>query len=275
MTRAVADRPRPFAEAYLCCPELFPGRASGEAWGDYSVALSIAGGPYRLVGLDADQASALGERFGPLVLRGDAAEGQGMEIRMFRAMPGEFLPVDFTGSDYRFDVDYGPSAVRLAGKGFMARLDWLPRLSVGIWVAESADLVDEGRLENCLRLVVGYRMLELGGALLHSAGVVVDGRAWVFPGQSGSGKSTLARTALDAGLAVLSDDMNALLPQTGGGLMAQKLPFAGDLGPTETDADQYPVAGCCRLTKGAANAVAPLRRSEALALLLASAPLYL
>ena len=65
-------------------------------------------------------------------------------------------------------------------------------------------------IENYLRLVTAYAALSMGGVLFHSAGVVVDGRAYLFVGRSGAGKSTLARLALATGTDILSDDNNLL-----------------------------------------------------------------
>jgi hypothetical protein len=48
-----------------------------------------------------------------------------------------------------------------------------------------------------------------GVVLLHSACVVMDGRAWLMAGESGSGKSTLALHALQLGAAYFSDELTA------------------------------------------------------------------
>lgn len=65
--------------------------------------------------------------------------------------------------------------------------------------------------------------------------------------------------------------MNPLVPSERG-WMAQKLPFAGDPGPTETLADQHPLCALCQLHKGEATRVAPLGKSQAMALLVAASP---
>jgi hypothetical protein len=261
----------PFAAEFLRQPRLFPEGAAGEPWGKERICLTLVGGLYRFSGVDLSQKQAITAHFGLLSNAQDDQFYRGLDIRVLRAAPDCFRPVDFTGSDYRFDVDHGPAGVRIAGQGFMARLDWTPALSLAIWVAHSGDLLGDGRLENVLRLAVAYHLLEMGGVLLHSAGVVHDGRAWIFPARSGSGKSTLARLSLAEGQAVLSDDMNAIVP-AGAGWAAEKLPFAGDLGPTRTDAARYPLAGYCRLRKGEVNAIEPLAASSGIALLIACSP---
>ncbi|MFZ1574591.1 MAG: hypothetical protein WAT36_05020, partial [Chromatiaceae bacterium] len=76
----------------------------------------------------------------------------------------------------------------------------------------------------------------------HSAAFARAGRAHVVFGHSGAGKSTSSRLALNAGWEVLSDDINALLPNPGG-WRVEKLPFAGDLGQTPSRGRAYPIAG--------------------------------
>jgi hypothetical protein len=115
-------------------------------------------------------------------------------------------------------------------------------------------------------------LLEQGGVLLHSAAVVSDAGAHVFFGPSGAGKSTISRLSLDAGCAVLSDDMNALRV-TAGGVVVEKLPFAGDLGQTMETADGiYAVRNLCRLEMGSPAALRDIRAAPAIALLLECAP---
>ena len=50
------------------------------------------------------------------------------------------------------------------------------------------------------------RLAREGGALLHGAGVVVDGNGWVFIGPSGAGKSTISDFYIAHGETVLSDE---------------------------------------------------------------------
>lgn len=57
-------------------------------------------------------------------------------------------------------------------------------------------------VEFCLLM----RLAREGGALLHGAGVVVDGKGWVFIGTSGAGKSTISDFYIAQGETVLSDE---------------------------------------------------------------------
>lgn len=280
----------PFGELFLRHPDLFPARRAGEPWGERTVEVDFVGGPYRFHGINEAQARALLERFGPLATElGDSANGQAdavTEIAVFRVDASEFLAIDIEGWSYTFDRDYQPDAVRVAGLRFMARIDGLgsidgPGSLVGTLFSPEADgPFFLSQVENFFRLLVAYRLLHLGGVLLHSAGVVSprasDGAevAHVFVGHSGAGKTTISRRALAEGRQVLSDDMNALCPggpESGTGLVAEKLPFAGDLGRTPGPRQSYPLAGVHRLKKGA-NALRPLGRAEAVAFLLGCSP---
>jgi hypothetical protein len=59
---------------------------------------------------------------------------------------------------------------------------------------------------NLLAQALGRALPAEGGLLLHAAGALVDGRAFLLPGSSGAGKTTWARACAAAGLPVLSDD---------------------------------------------------------------------
>src|SRR6185436_518454 len=80
-------------------------------------------------------------------------------------------------------------------------------------------------LENYLRCGIAWSAAESGGALVHAASLVRDGKAYLFYGESGAGKSTLS--AVDRRAAVVSDDLSLLLPGAGGGLDLVGSPFRG------------------------------------------------
>jgi len=62
-------------------------------------------------------------------------------------------------------------------------------------------------LLNLLRACLAWRLPERGGAMLHAAGLVVDGVAFLLVGAEGSGKSTWTRLGEQAGAEVVSDDL--------------------------------------------------------------------
>ena len=266
-----------FGERFLAYPDLFPARRGGEPWGDRRLRLDLPGGPYRVAGLSARQAEAAGERFGEICREEAGGEsGAAVEARLFAVAAGEFVPVDTRGWEYALDFDHRPSAVCLAGIRLMVRLDWAEGtgLASGLWTSEDGGAEGDlfpGIFENFLRVLVAYRLLELGGLVVHSAGVVDRGEAYLFLGRSGAGKTTLSRLSEAAGRSVLSDDLNALLPGPGGARV-EKLPFTGDVGDRRRGAPAHPLARLLRLEKAAEDSLRPLSRAGAAAQLLACAP---
>jgi hypothetical protein len=268
-----------FGGQFLAYPDLFPARAGGDAWGNESLRLDFAGGPYELAGLSPLQRDVLADRYEPLVapaastlakasssppspLRGPVEEGQwGICVRVFRAASSAFLAFDLKGWQTRFDFDYAPGGVAIAGRGWMARLDDLSRPAAAFWTCFERPGGLTGVFENFFRVLVAYRLLALGGVLLHSAAVLDRGRAFVFCGRSGAGKTTLCALAHAQGREVLSDELNAVYPGNPEALV-ESVPFAG----------VHPLGGLYRLEQAAEDRRSPLRKSLAVATLAACAP---
>ena len=124
-------------------------------------------------------------------------------------------------------------------------------------------------LENYLRWVTADLALQNGGFVLHSAGLVRDGRAYVFFGPSGAGKSTVA--GLSPGCAVLSDDL-VLLKEENGRWMAASTPFWGTLPQESKSPGLYPLAGLYRLVQSPDVRLEPIPQATAVAMLLACCP---
>ncbi|HKV09561.1 MAG TPA: hypothetical protein VJ725_15570 [Thermoanaerobaculia bacterium] len=256
-----------FAAEFLHVPDLFPGRRSGEAWGDRRVSIGIPGGPYVFSGLSADQEAGVRRRFGSLCGSGDA----GIETRVFAAPASDFREVDTRGWEYNLSMDFAPGSVRFAGLRLMGRIDWAPSLAGGLWTPEGNGDLFAPILENFFRVLTAYRLLETGGVLLHSAAVAEGGNAFLLLGRSGAGKTTASRLCLEAGAAVLSDDLNAAVPGSAG-TRVEKLPFTGDLGDRAGGPIEVPLRAILRLEKGSEERLVPLSPARALAHLVAAAP---
>jgi hypothetical protein len=260
-----------FGEKFLRFPDLFPTRRSGESWGSEALVIDFVGGPYLFTGLDPRQVEATRERFGELCHEGSSEDKPEVSTRLFRMGRDEFVPFDLQGWNYTFDRDYGEHSVRIAGLQFLGRVDWDPDLVGALYTSEVESSSFQCLFENYFRVLVSYRLLALGGVLLHSAGIVSFHRAHLFLGPSGAGKTTISRLGLATGRTVLSDDMNALCPDDEGQARVEKLPFAGDLGRTPSPRSSYPLASLNRLRQGE-DAVRPLARAEAVATLISCAP---
>ncbi|HSG38072.1 MAG TPA: hypothetical protein VLE27_00420, partial [Thermoanaerobaculia bacterium] len=185
------------------------------------------------------------------------------------------------------EMDQTPAAVRLAGLRLMARLDWTPSLAGAFWTPEGAGEEFSSVFENYLRVLAAYRLLERGGALIHSAGVTDGQAAFLLLGPSGAGKTTSSRLCLEAGATVLSDDLNAVRispsPGEGGGRGRErgpggegpcvvKLPFTGDLGERSGGPESVPLRALLKLVQGPEDRLRPLSPAAAVAALVAAAP---
>ena len=263
-----------FGERFLTYPDLFPARAGGEACGDRSLTVDFVGGPYRFTGLDEEQEQLIREHFDDLCVPLARSTGEmGVETRVFRAAESDFREVDLAGWEYTFDLDFQREAVRIAGLDFMARLEWRPRLQAALWISEaSATRFPQLVFTNLIRVLTAYRLLERGGVLLHSAGVVDQDRADLFLGRSGAGKTTLSRLGLASGRIVLSDDVNAVAWAEGRPVV-HKVPFSGELGRTDTCRESYPARCLCALIKDQQTMLSRLRPAESLALLIVCSPI--
>jgi hypothetical protein len=213
----------------------------------------------------------MGRRYGDLEGAVDT-QAKPIGIEVFRVADDDFRELEpIPGRPYDMDLDYQQDLIRVAASKTMGRISLSP-LAAAMWTSVEEPLKDViGVFENFFRLLVAYRLNEIGGALLHSAAVVRDSRAYLFLGRSGAGKSTISKINQDAGLDVLSDDMNALVVENGRTLV-EKLPFAGDLGQTAERRGGALLAGIFRLEKADTHAIRPLPQPEALALLVSCSP---
>jgi len=125
-------------------------------------------------------------------------------------------------------------------------------------------------LMNLLLAALAWRLPDLDTAVVHAAGVVVRGRAFVLVGAAGSGKSTFARCARDGGALSLSEDL-VVLHAAGAGFEALSVPFRADdrrpAGP-----GRWPVAAVLLPEAGPEPGMRPADRMRARASLAANLP---
>jgi hypothetical protein len=260
-----------FGRTFLEKPELFPASRSGEPWGDGEVLVDLEGGPYRFHGLSGSQEKAVRERLAELCVDPTVDSSSFVDIPVFRAGGEEFRQFDQRGWHYAPEIDFQPRSVRVAGLDFMGRIDWTPHLQGALWCSVSEKERFSGAFENYFRMLFSYRIIECGGALIHSAGIVDDGAACLFVGPSGAGKTTISRLSVDTGRTVLSDDLNAICPGDQGPEV-EKVPFYGDLGPSPLEHKRYPLRRVFRLEKSTTNGLRSMGRAQAIASLLACSP---
>lgn len=110
----------------------------------------------------------------------------------------------------------------------LARGDFKASLDTGSGRGRLTAAANEQCLDAFLRSLISSLLIREGGLMLHSAGLLKGGKAWLFPGVSGAGKSTLSKLAAAAGAEVISDEIN-MLRFEGGRPMVYGSPFWGEM----------------------------------------------
>ncbi len=240
------------------------------SFGGSRVEIAFAGGPYHFSGLSRLQAKCVLSRFYRMSYPAIEHSPEAMRTQCCALARSVFKPIDTRGWEYRLDLDPSRYAIQVAGPNFLAAFDVPAREAfLGTCLDGGEEFVSV--VENFLRVAASYRLLEAGGALLHSAGIVQEGRAAVFFGHSGAGKTTLSTLSRRSGREVLSDELNALELREGA-VFVRKVPFAGDYGGATSSTMVCPLFRLCRLIQGSSNRLERMRPAEALASMVAASP---
>jgi len=205
--------------------------------------LAIAGFGVDFKSDSAGIITILRRRYAPFL----AKQGRGLELTVFEG-PNRRTP-------FRPCVESG------AGRLKLRRGDFDAEIFAGAGRGKAAIAPNEQCLDAFLRSLISWNLLESGGLMLHSSGIVLGGKAYVFPGRSGAGKSTLAKLALKAGAEVISDEINLLRPGPRG-WRAYGSPFWGEMRAGGRQAS-WPVGGLLLLKKAAAPSVLSCAQGEA------------
>lgn len=245
------------------------------SWGSNSVLLGLPTHDIRIGGLSTGQAADLQRLYSDFQARHHRSRP---ELDCLCAQVES--PLEKTDASFEVDgfysprVDFDGGTLQIAGFGFRSTIEFSDETDHAVLNTErESDVARIGVVENFLRIYSAVSILFQGGLVLHSAGIVVDGRAWIFVGRSGSGKTTLTRKAHQAGAGVLSDDLNVILNGEGT-VTACRVPFTGEFGRTVqacTD-DTYPVAGIIVLEQGGRLELAPMTTGKAVSRLAIASP---
>lgn len=212
--------------------------------------LDLSGLSLRLAGLDAELSSAFRASWAPFVAKGTE--------------PPAWLEVEVTSSGHRIETrpamrpemtcEVGAARARFACDEGSIELDAEGPVSARLGAGDPAWRF--WGLSNLLAAALAYRLPSRPGALLHAAGVVIDGRAFLLTGASGSGKSTWARAAREAGARVVSDD-TVVVDAASGTVELLGTPIrAHEAHPGGTG--RWPVAALLHARWGAPPALAPV-----------------
>ena len=233
--------------------------------GDGALTVAVGGIAVRFEGLSAPLLAAALERYGPFL----SDETPVHTVRLCEG-PDDYL--DMAEDKFlRLEEARFPEGRTLVSHVFAAyRPDHASR--EGILKLHPATPEDPslGALENYLRWVVADLALDRRGFVLHAAGLVRDGKGYVFFGPSGAGKSTLA--GMSDGCELLSDDL-VLIKERAGAFHVASTPFAGTLPQSVKRPGLFPLRGLYRLRQAPRHEVHALRpRSVAVASILSCCP---
>lgn len=137
------------------------------------------------------------------------------------------------------------------------------------WMRPSSTYIIE-EIDYFLRVICALYAFQSGGLLFHAAGIVREGKAFVFFGHSGAGKTTLSR--LSSHYQVLNDDLVLLQPQQDGNWRVYSTPF---FNPTQIDPqgnDHAPLVGLYSLVQSKQVFLEPASPGLALAEIIANVP---
>jgi len=260
-----------FAEEFLRQTGAFPHRRQGTPWGEERTAIDFLGGPYVFDGLNQIQVKTISRRFSGLVCAAPAENSPAIHTHIRKLPEGHFKTIDTRDWEYRLDFDYQQKCLRIAGLRFVAHVQLEPHIEAWMWTPDDENLIANSAFENIFRVIVAYRLLAQGGMVLHSAGLALDKKAWLFIGRSGAGKSTISRLGENAGLTILSDDMNAIVLRDKK-YLTEQLPFAGEHGQTALTRGKFSVQAVYYLQKSKQNRLKETPAAKRLAELMVCSP---
>jgi hypothetical protein len=114
-------------------------------------------------------------------------------------------------------------------------------------------------IDSVLRIVHTLILAQEGGFLLHSAGAIRNGRAFLFSGVSGAGKTTISRLA-PPDVTLLTDEVS-YIRRAGDNYRACGTPFAGELARVGENCSA-PIESLFFLHQGPENRIESMEKSE-------------
>jgi len=240
-------------------------RGLREATGPDVRTLRIGGWRFSLEGLEAHLAARLERRWGGFLSPAPCASPRA-SIRIVRGPKEGWLDPPARGERYRVDGRREGGRIVIVSYNFAL---WQEE-EAGAWrcaLAAQEQEPAERVLENAVRCLVSRVAVEEGGFALHAAGVVDEGRAYLFAGPSRAGKTTAV--ALSAPRTSLGDDF-AIVLESPGGYSAPTVPFDNaEAAPDRPEFEAFPLSGIWRLFHAETARVERLDSARAAASLMA------
>ena len=233
--------------------------------GDACLAIAIGDLLIRFRGLPGELSDQLRVRYDKFV----AADGEGLEVEVCDA-----------GRDYYIDPpevsEFNPvhlvcdgDRVRFIGYRLAGVFDTVGQRGRVLLARGEHEPADRA-MENYIRAAIAWRAAERGGALVHAASAVLDGKGYLFYGESGAGKSTLSECNRRA--TIISDDLSLILPGEDGKPELIGSPFRGTYEGGERVVGRFPVVAGFRLIQGPEARVEDVSRIRALSELIGNLP---
>jgi hypothetical protein len=213
-----------------------------------------------------------------LALRGDGAHRANLSQDCYQPFLTDLPPVatvDVTTAEVNRDRAFDAPEIEVDGWTLSYHLTgaegYLDAATGAGWLKLTADEhLAHGGLANFLRIAYALLLIRQQGFLFHSAGMIRDGRGYLFYGHSGSGKSTISRLSRQQAT-ILSDDLVAVRKQDGI-WQAHGTPFWGDLRAHPKTSASAPLQGVFGLVKAPQARVEPLPPVLAVADVVSSVP---
>lgn len=237
-------------------PEMEFFAAPRPAAGPWRVGIAMGGLEIALSGLSEDLAARLRRRFAVYLVDGQVSRealqvAVGEEDREYFIDPPE--TPEFNPILIRCDGD----RVRYMGYRVAGWFD--TRGGAGsLLLARGTYEPAERAVENYIRAAVAWQAATLGGALVHGASAVLDGKGYLFFGPSGAGKSTLSECNTRA--MVISDDLSLVLPDREGRPQLIGSPFRGTYEGGDPVVGRFPLVAGFRLVQAESAAVREVSR---------------
>ncbi len=224
--------------------------------GEERIGISMGGLELFMEGLDQDLAGRLRERF-QVYLVDRPTSGNPLMTKVYREEKDYFI-------DPPQRPELNPVIIRCDGDrirymGYRVAGWFDSRGGSGQLVLARGDYEPAERaVENYLRAATAWMAAGMGGALVHSAGAVLDGRGYLFFGPSGAGKSTLSECNTRAD--IISDDLTLVLPDTEGRPELVGSPFRGTYEGGEPMTGRYPLVAGFRIVQDTVASVREVHR---------------